>query len=526
ASSAKASVYALATHPSGHVIAAGSPERVIRIWDPRTGQRASKLVGHTDNIRALLLSEDGRYVLSGSSDTTVKLWSLAAQRCLHTFTYHADSVWTLFSSHPSLEVFYSGDRAGLVCKVDVETCREDLSDAECAVICRDTPESDDAGKSPDGINKNVGMDDLYVWTASSESSIKRWGVPRRMADRDGVSLGPEHSRADSPAFASPFASQMSGTETPPSSSFTKSHQPRFSVQSSLSGTGTFQSTNTVGPAGQGTSNAGKLHGVPYASLVRLAPPHEALYSGPSIRRDTDIATLYSAVSIRSVPALARTIQGESATPGQPIPGNASSRPQPHVLTNTSSYASILSPDRSQAVSPEGRDEFQAAKDAYEDRDLAVRATPLHAKPNDVIHGTHGLVRSVLLNDRIHALTVDTAGEVAVWDLVRGTCEGVYSGDSIGVASNASSSSAAGGRERERTPREALETVQERIEGEAMCPTWCTVDTKIGHLTVHLVENRAFDAEIYVDDTGFVDPKSFPEDHKVNIGKWVLTNIFA
>ncbi|KAG9029580.1 hypothetical protein FS837_003512, partial [Tulasnella sp. UAMH 9824] len=148
------------------------------------------------------------------------------------------------------------------------------------------------------------------------------------------------------------------------------------------------------------------------------------------------------------------------------------------------------------------------------------------KPNDVIQGTHGLVRSVILSDRIHALTVDTAGEVAVWDIVRGTCEGVYSGDSIGLTSNASSSSAAGGRERERTPREALETVQERIEGEAMCPTWCTVDTKIGHLTIHLIESRAFDAEVYVDDTGFVDAKTFPEDHKVNVGKWVLTNLFA
>ncbi|KAG8931408.1 hypothetical protein FRC01_001355 [Tulasnella sp. 417] len=538
ASSAKASVYALATHSSGHVIAAGSPERVIRIWDPRSGQRVSKLVGHTDNIRALLLSDDGKYVLSGSSDTTVKLWSLTAQRCLHTFTYHADSVWTLFSSHPSLEVFYSGDRSGLVCKVDVETCREDLSDAECVVICRDAPDADDGGKSAEGINKIVGMDDLYIWTATSESSIKRWTVPRRKVDRMkefDLGQGLDHIRAESPSPVPPFLSQTSGTESPPlappSSTFTKSHQPRFSVQSSLSGTGTLHSTNTVGPAGQGaTAGAnGKLLGVPYQSLVRLAPLHETLYSGPSIRRDPDISTLYSAVSIRSVPALARTIQSETTTPGQPTPTGASLKPQPHIVTGsaaTSSHASILSPDRSQAVSPEGRDDFQAARDAYEDRDLAIQAVPFQAKPNDVIQGTHGLVRSVILSDRIHALTVDTAGEVAVWDLVRGTCEGVYSGDSIGLASNASSSSAAGGRERERTPREALETVQERIEGEAMCPTWCTVDTKIGHLTVHLVESRAFDAEVYVDDTGFVDAKTFPEDHKVNIGKWVLANIFA
>ena len=59
---AKASVYALTTDPYGSVIAAGSPERVIRMWDPRSGKRIAKLVGHTDNIRAILISEDAKYV--------------------------------------------------------------------------------------------------------------------------------------------------------------------------------------------------------------------------------------------------------------------------------------------------------------------------------------------------------------------------------------------------------------------------------------------------------------------------------
>lgn len=58
----KASVYALATDPYGTVIASGSPERVVRMWDPRSGKRTGKLVGHTDNIRAILISEDARYV--------------------------------------------------------------------------------------------------------------------------------------------------------------------------------------------------------------------------------------------------------------------------------------------------------------------------------------------------------------------------------------------------------------------------------------------------------------------------------
>jgi WD40 repeat protein len=59
---AKSSIYALAVDPQGHTIVSGGPERVIRMWDPRASKRVGKLVGHTDNIRAILLSEDSRCV--------------------------------------------------------------------------------------------------------------------------------------------------------------------------------------------------------------------------------------------------------------------------------------------------------------------------------------------------------------------------------------------------------------------------------------------------------------------------------
>lgn len=62
AAGAKASVYALATDPYGSVVVSGSPEKVVRMWDPRSGKRVGKLVGHTDNIRAILISEDAKYV--------------------------------------------------------------------------------------------------------------------------------------------------------------------------------------------------------------------------------------------------------------------------------------------------------------------------------------------------------------------------------------------------------------------------------------------------------------------------------
>lgn len=76
ANSPKASVYALATDPFGRCIASGSPERVVRMWDPRSGKRTAKLVGHTDNIRAIVISDDSKYVRLSDTVLNLKLtWS-------------------------------------------------------------------------------------------------------------------------------------------------------------------------------------------------------------------------------------------------------------------------------------------------------------------------------------------------------------------------------------------------------------------------------------------------------------------
>ncbi len=38
--------------------------------------------GHSDNIRALVVNDEGTLLLSGSSDHTIRLWDLGQQRCI------------------------------------------------------------------------------------------------------------------------------------------------------------------------------------------------------------------------------------------------------------------------------------------------------------------------------------------------------------------------------------------------------------------------------------------------------------
>lgn len=96
-------------NPPGTVIVSGSTENTLRVWDPRTCSRMMKLRGHTENVRALVVSPDGRQIISGSSDGTIKLWSLGEQRCITTLHIHQEGVWALLMSDNFTHVI-SGSR--------------------------------------------------------------------------------------------------------------------------------------------------------------------------------------------------------------------------------------------------------------------------------------------------------------------------------------------------------------------------------------------------------------------------------
>ncbi|EJD00580.1 uncharacterized protein FOMMEDRAFT_142415 [Fomitiporia mediterranea MF3/22] len=510
----KSSVYALASDPSGHVIAAGGPERVVRTWDPRSGKRTGKLVGHTDNIRAILMSEDSRYLLTGSADASIKLWSiLSPQRCIYTFTHHTESVWSLFSSHPALETFYSGDRSGLVCRVDVEECQR-VYQGECTLLCKDDGEPNMA--SSEGVSKIIAMDDHLVWTASGSSSIRRWRVPQSQLAR-AVSSSPldESSRSQSLHRHTSATSTSRSPGLPDGTSVrrTRGQSLTPSISASLASRESFEF--------ESEDNA--LNGIPYESLIKLCAPngHHGTFSITSRSREAEVSTLYSATSAKSL-----TRQPRSPTSGT-FPGHAYSHPQGHVSVGTHGGSG-----RRDTLVPPGLDgpvvPLPNTRLAYEDRDVAPDATPLVKEPDLVIEGEHGLVRVLIMNDRMHALTVDTTGVVAVWDIVRCQCLGVFAKEDVQNANKSATSSLASSGDgtnstRDRiSPRQALEIVRDRIEGEAVVNTWSNADTKIGELTIHISE-RCFESEIFADEAGY--ERIYSDDHRLNIGKWALRNLF-
>ena len=69
-------VHALAFERTGTLLASGSHDFTVRLWDITQGTLRHELRGHTQNIRTLAMSNDGRTLASGGYDTFVSLWDI------------------------------------------------------------------------------------------------------------------------------------------------------------------------------------------------------------------------------------------------------------------------------------------------------------------------------------------------------------------------------------------------------------------------------------------------------------------
>lgn len=60
----------------------------LKIWDLATGTELLTLIGHSQEIRTIAISPDGKKILSGARDNTVRLWDVATGKELFRLSNH------------------------------------------------------------------------------------------------------------------------------------------------------------------------------------------------------------------------------------------------------------------------------------------------------------------------------------------------------------------------------------------------------------------------------------------------------
>ena len=86
-------IHAICFSPNGQLIASGSLDHTIKLWNTQTGKLLHTLQGHTHRIKSISFSPDGKLIVSVSADHTIRLWDVQTGALLVTLYTFESEAW-------------------------------------------------------------------------------------------------------------------------------------------------------------------------------------------------------------------------------------------------------------------------------------------------------------------------------------------------------------------------------------------------------------------------------------------------
>lgn len=153
--------------PDGSILATGSDDGTIKLWNSSSGNLIRTISGHSSYILSIAFSPDGRTLASGGADNQVKIWDVQSGAELRSLVKHSDIVYSVaFSPDGQLLASASDDRS--ISLWDTRTWQEQRSLL---------------GHSRGVVRVTFSPDGKALASTSDDASIRLWNVQTGQQDR-------------------------------------------------------------------------------------------------------------------------------------------------------------------------------------------------------------------------------------------------------------------------------------------------------------------------------------------------------
>jgi len=146
-------------HPDGLILATGSEDSLIRVWDIKSLKNVATFRGHKGGISDLKFSENGFYLASSDQDNALKLWDLRGPKNINTMQMDAHVL--------SLDFDYSGKYLAAAIGREIRAFSS-------------KPPNDHVVTLEDHIGEVTGIkwgkDARFLVSTSMDRTVKFWGI--------------------------------------------------------------------------------------------------------------------------------------------------------------------------------------------------------------------------------------------------------------------------------------------------------------------------------------------------------------
>jgi hypothetical protein len=471
----KNSIYTLSMNQSSNLLATGSSDKFVRIFDLRTVSGSSvntssnklssiKLRGHQDNVRHVIMNALGTRVVSASCDGTIKCWDLRHERCLQTFYIHEDSVWTLcwLPQHYNSVVvgdqqaLLSGGKDGQIHYINIntfETCHLINTVGKKAVL----------SLCPTAENN--------LWVSTCD--VHGLHEPRQLFSLDDINTCNmfEYDYMDR---LKKLGKRREMKKTGMSSSFNYGsplimRRMSFTNPTSVTTTTTTTTTTTIGASNNSSSDNHSTNSLASSNRNKNGNSNNNTNSSSS--------------------------------------SNNNNNRSDHDTYHTSPSAQIYPPPHKSNLSSTSIGGNNCRTDSISPDDKPLRCIP----------SSPAIIQYHILNNRRHVLARDNFNRVTLWDISTGKQVLLNNKKEKGkkATSNYKTLSDYG--------VDTLAELEQKEFFEMLAiPNWFSIQTKLGSIEVVLDLSNCFTAEVYAIDAGFPDAQP---DEKVNMGFLIVDALF-